>query len=367
GLCLALPQDAGDDPVRVGMLLPQSAAAGQALWLRLEAASDADFTFEPAGSAQALEDNVAAGVWECGYKVADDLDARIAEGSYDGVFTRVDAPSTTLGTLTDWVVCAALLDVCAPEIALHTQLDSGLAAPDEAAALREAMAAAFGPAALLDFEIVPVAGSSAPGAAAQLQLRTGAALVRGMAALVLMLFACLCAARFAGDMTAGFFSRLRPYAGPAALYLPAWAAAGLLSTAAGLLCLGITGAFWSGTLGGPLGEAGLMLLYQLLLAAFSFALSALFRRRERLLALLPFLMTACLVLCPVLVDITHFIPALAGLSALLPPTLYLRAAAGQAGLWQMPLATLGLLAAGFVLGWARARPPRGFWAARPRP
>jgi hypothetical protein len=69
------------------------------------------------------------------------------------------------------------------------------------------------------------------------------------------------------------------------------------------------------------------LLYLLYLAMVSYFLSGLFRRQEPLAATMPFLLVVCLLFCPILIDLSRFIPFIGKLAIVLPPTFYLRVAA----------------------------------------
>lgn len=296
---------------------------------------------------------MAAGAWECGYLIPQDLDTRIAEGRYQRLFTRVDSPATSLSLVLDWAFSAALLEVCAPAVSLRYMEAAGVVGPEALAALEPALEAAFGGGPLMAPELVPVNGR---GLAAGADALTGIALTRGVAALLMLLFSCLAAGAFTADLAGGFFARLRPYAPPGRLFLPAWAAAMLLCGLSGAGCLALLGLFWPGALAGPLAEAASLLLYLLLLAAFSWFLAVLLPSQNAGTILLPFLLAGCLLLCPILVDLSGAVPGGRVLSALLPPTLYLRAAAGQsAAFWQMPLYALGLGLAGLGLAKLKGR------------
>lgn len=349
---LFLPR-AAHTPVLVGVLLPKNSRQGAVIWQSLESASHQNIQFLASADEGQLKALVAAGRWECGYLLPENLDKRLETGQLARLVTRVDSPATSLGGVLDWSVAAAILNSYAPTLANKSLAAAGVL-PKEGAALYESLAAKlFAPQALLKMDVVPVNTTSVPTVGGA--LLTAASLVRGVVALLLLVFSCLCAVWFADDRQTGFFQRLRPYSSTVRLYLPTLAAATVLHVAAGLLSLGLAVAFFPAYFGDFLGEAALLLLYMLPLGAFSFLLAMLFSNRELLVCLLPFLLVACLLLCPVLVDLSAYVPALAVPSALLPPTAYLRAAAGMAPFWHMPLAAAAFLALGLLVGKGRKK------------
>ncbi len=93
----------------------------------------------------------------------------------------------------------------------------------------------------------------------------------------------------------------------------------LLSGISGLAALGISEGgtrFWM--------EVILMTLYVLLVTAVSVVLQKLSGRSEVLLGVIPFLAMAALVICPVFVDLSPFVPAVRTVRWLFLPYYYLR-------------------------------------------
>jgi len=139
---------------------------------------------------------------------------------------------------------------------------------------------------------------------------------------------------------------------PLALYLPFFCAAGLFAGVGGFLALLLAGGLFPGFFTGLLSEALRLILYILYLAAVSFFLAGLVRRREALAASLPFLLTACLLFCPILIDLSRYVPFASSIAAALPPTFYLRATTPAAA--YLPAAAL-LIA---IPAWRTYRPQR---------
>lgn len=417
----------GANPARVGVVLPGLAApAGTAeanraetFWQALEAYNSDTLQFIQAPDADTLEQLVAAGVWECGYLLPEDLDARAAAGRYGRLVTRLDGPANTLAGLADWPIEAALLQACAPDIALAYAGRAGLLAALTDQQLAEARAAAFGSRQPMAVQVVPAAGETtganavpdtapdtgsgatahgreptpegqptsagtpqpenaagqpatgqnpppavqsgqsiqntptqaAPAHAAPTQagLNT-AAMVRGLTALLMLMLACLCAAHLAQD--APGLARLRPLRTPAGLLLPAYTAVALLAGLAGGAALAVMGALIPGSLPRPGLQAAALGLYLLALCGFAFLLANLLPGRQAMACALPLLLVACLVFCPIFFNLALLLPAAGWVAALLPPTPYLRAAAGSAP----ALGQLALMAAAFpALGALAAR------------
>lgn len=353
-LGLLLPHTTTAAPLRVGVLLPQGSANAAQLWQSLATQADESLQFEQAETRDELEAMVAATAWECGYILPDDFDARVAAGRYSRLLTRVDSPATSTTSLVDWAMTAALLELCAPDLTLAYLDRAGIVPTAEQDVLQPALSQAFGAVRQARVQLVPLQGQGTTIAPPPL----GFTLARGVLALLLMLYACLGAVQLLADLGTGFFGRAMPYTGPAPMLL-AGALTLLLPAAilaAASLC--IMAALFPGQLLVLWLEGCLLLLYLLQLAGLAVLLAGFFRGGDTLLGLLPFLLVACLLLCPIITDLSLYLPALRPVSLLLPPTLYLRGTTGQvAALWQMPLYALATLAAGFLAGMLRRRRP----------
>jgi len=181
-------------------------------------------------------------------------------------------------------------------------------------------------------------------------------LMRSLPPLFLVFFSCLVGLWFKADLSTGFYRRLAPYVSPGALYLPYFSAAAVLAGGASFLFVAIASLTYSDFYAGLLAEAILLILYVAYLAAFSYFLTGLLPWQGALAAAMPFLLAACLLFCPIFVDLGAYVPAINIVSVALPPTLYLRAAAatmqaaGGSGLSQLATALGGHL--GYLIAWA---------------
>ncbi len=354
---IAFPPQQDARILNVGILLPATSPRAEQLWQCLLGYSDEQTQLVRAESAEEVEQMVAARVWECGYLIAEDLDSRIEEGRYDRMVTRVVSPSSIV-LFTGWMVTSALLEVCAPSIAADYLIENDLSPKDRATLVAEAEAS-FHSAAVMEVEVRQMQGGGGDGSVVGASgAVTGASVARGLLALLLMMFSCICAARQIDDASSGFFSRSGPMLHPAQLFLPAYAAPMLLSLLAGTASLAILLLIYPSGYAGLLREGACLLCYLIYLMAFAFVLAALLRRSGPIIAALPFLLVACLLLCPILFDLSAVLPAGRFIAALLPPTLYLRAVGGDnSALLAMAAASPALLVAGVLLQWRRRHSP----------
>ncbi|MCL1805319.1 MAG: ABC transporter permease [Clostridiales bacterium] len=361
--------------ILVGIYLAEGAPGADELWPALREHSGAQgyaLSFIPAESPEELADQVAAGVWECGYLFPADFRQRLRDGDYGRLVARIDSPATSLASLINEAASGAILDVCAPDIAISYMKQSGIIPESDPAydALLDDLIPQFFDSSITlkaDIEYLRGPGSNASGnggssasssnggsgstngsngSSASEAYSTAPALLRGLVAIYLFLFSCLCSLWFIEDRRSGFYRRLAPYLNPGALYLPYFCAAAIFAAAEGLLALLLMGAFFPGSVAAFPAEAFALLLYLAYLSVVSGFLASLCRRQEPLAAALPFLLIACLLFCPILFDPGRFIPFAGELAALLPPTFYMRAASTvgvASSLAQLP-PTLGGLA-----------------------
>jgi hypothetical protein len=343
-LGLYLPRDTDSEVILVGVYLPEGSPAADELWEALLGRMDTQgyaLRFVPALSPEQLADMVAAGVWECGYLLPRDFRERLREEEHRRMITRIESPATALAPLISEAVSAAILAVSAPDIAMSYLERSGILPMLQQSQpgygfsegllddlLDDLMQQHFHGTMLLRAEIeflLPPAGSNSSTGIVGVGSLTLPPLIRGLIAVFLFLFSCLCSLWFIEDCRSGFYRRLSPYLKPGTLYPPYFCAAALFAGLEGFLAILLAGFFFPGFFAGFSAEALSLLLYLLYLAVLSYFFTSLFRRQEPIAAALPFLLTACLLFCPILIDFSRYIPYTGWLSALLPPTFYLRA------------------------------------------
>ena len=338
-LAAGLPLAAGPDggSVLVGLTVPAgSARARAAADLLLSGGGAIRFVESPAG--EPLENAVAAGTYDFGYRFSQDFDRHAADGEWRGAVTRVTTPASPFYPALDDRVAAAVLRACWPDFVQPVLARAGYDVSADTLA-----ASVSGPVQVMELRV-----EAASGAAAAPDVAAPAGLLPGIMAIFLFTYTLLAVTDFTRSMQQGFFARLRPFTGTPQLFTPTLAAtllAGGLSAAAALL---VSFCFVPPPPVGAVATLALLLLYTLYLAGVAVLLCALFARRVFPVAVIPFLAVACVVLCPLLLDIAALLPATRPFTALLPPTLFLRAVAGEA------TAALSLGAGTAVLGTAGA-------------
>ncbi len=335
-----------DGSVLVGLSVPAGSARARATadWLL---AGQGMVRFAEAPGDVPLEQAVAAGEYDFGYRFAPDFDARAAEGNWRGAVTRVTTPAATFYPALDDRVASAILRACWPDFAQRALESEGYAA--DAGALA---AQTDGLARDMELHI-----ETAPGAAVQPGAgeARGTGLLPGVVAIFLFAYTLLAVTDFTLALRQGFFARMQPFTGAAALFAPSLAAAllpGLLAAAAALL---VGFGFSAAPPSGAAGAIALLALYTLYLAGLAVLLCALCARRVFPVALVPFCVVACVVFCPFLLDAAALLPAARPVAALLPPTLFLRAVSGDAAaVLRMAGGALTLCGAGAALFWLRS-------------
>ena len=436
------PNDKDGETVYVGVFAPSDRMTGDALFFNAIKTYENDYAYplrfvEAESEEQALE-KVAAGAWECGYAIPSDLGRRVREGERDRLITRYDSPSSVMGAVINEAIAAAVLDICAPDIAFAYMEGAGilppetrervaaesdakarnpvepdaqaenLAEPDASAdliaLLEERVALYFHPSRLIKARVEfidtngnsraasgagdgsgsrdtpdPSSGnrsgsSAAPGQGAGNGSGSSAApgrdtavtagqsltvptLIRGLIAIYMFLYSCLCSVWFIGDRGSGFYQRLAPYLKPGVLYMPYFWASAVFAAAGAMIALMIARLYYPVLIYGFFAEFLCLTLYLVYLTNITYFLAGIFRTQETLASTLPFALSACLLFCPVFIDLGAYIPYVRVLSNILPPTFYLRLVSSLSAATLSAAGFLGLvgylIAAVFLYGAAR--------------
>lgn len=316
GAARLLPPEETSAPVRVGVVLPEE--GGGPFWEKLSARSGLVVTFLPA-SCEEAERQVAAGQWDCALVLPEDFSARLAALDTAELFTLLTGPGSAVYPLVRETAAACAAECVSPGIAEQYLLDSGITAPARLEEVRPRLQEV-----LLDRERVLVTLETADGRPLDpltLADRGVSNLISGLTASVLLVWTLFLAMDLGRWLESPAARRLAPLTGRTALLLPRLAgglvpglcAGGLALLAAEhpLTCIAALVPFllfWGGA--------------ALLLARCRPAWSA-------LPVLMPFVPALCLLLSPVLVDVSLIFPALAPAVRWMPVTLYLGACAGR--------------------------------------
>ena len=327
-----LPPDTLEQPLEVGLCPPQRPSqAAQALCevLCRDTGGSVRFVLSDPDTAR---DRVAGGVWDCAFVLEEDFDRRLERGR--SPVRLIVSQGSLIAGLAREAVAAALIQVSTPRLAGEYLEDSGLM-PDgwEAARQVEAILRNDSPMEVLRVD----AGGWEPATLAQ---STAAPLLRGLAGLLLLCHGLLTAAALRRFQQGDWYRRKVSVAGPPRLLAGFLSAqvllplcAGALALAAGTLLLpGLKGLGW---------ELACLALFQLALIPLALLLSRLPGVETMTGVCLPYVVIACLLLCPVLFDAGRLVPQLYPLTRAIPLTWYLTAADGSplllavgcAGLW----------------------------------
>lgn len=330
------PGAAGGEPV-VGLCLPADTAFGQAVWARLETAP---VEYRPCTEQEARR-QVAAGLWDCAFVLTGTPDEpRFIQLTHSGSLlaapAREQLAAAVLGQQSGALAAAWLADA---ELIPASEESSWAGRLTGQLANRSPM-------------ILTVEGG---GSLASLGSAGWAGALARLALGVLVLArAVLAGGSLKSLRQSGWYRRAYPVAGPAALEAPL-----LAETTLRTLAFCLPGALAAARLPGfgPVGRqlAGLGLLC-LAVPALALLWAALPAGPDMGMLALPWLAVGCVLLCPALLDVTRYAPALTLLSRALPPSWYLLWADGTAPV---------LLVLGVPLLWAAALAVQGLRRRKP--
>lgn len=322
-------------PVQVGVVAPAGDEAGEEYLQRLSLRSGTVVTFIPTEEETARR-SVAAGRWDCALILPGDFARRMEELDTRRLITLVTGPASVAYPVVQETAAACLAEQLSPDMAREYLLESGIVTEEQLPALAEQLEATLPEEQRVLIHLETLDGQEL--AAEGLGGRGMSGILAGVVVIVLLIWVMFAAMDLGGWLETPFALRLRGMTPVTVMLLPRMAAAlipALLSGAAALACLE-----------GSARRIAALIPYLLLLGA----LALLFARWRAVWGafpvLMPFVPVVCLVLSPVIFDLSALFPALKPLSACLPVTLYLRAAEGSAGaaLVQVGAAALLLLA-----------------------
>ena len=331
--CLTfLPQEERTAPVQVGVSYPED--GGDALRSALEARSGTVVTFL-AAEEDTVRGKVATGQWDCGLILHKDFDARLEELDLTGLITVCIGEGSTVYPLVRETVAACVTELISPRMAQDYLERSGMLTEDTEAAAQALLARS-----LAEDDRILIALETAGGEpleAPELADDALHTLLRGLIAVVLLIWLMFSSMDLGRWLSTPAAKRLRPLRSATALLLPRVFAAALpafCSAGAALFLL-------------PDGIGDLLPLTAYLCALCG--LAVLSARARRVYTAFPYLLSfvpvICLLLCPVIVDLSAYFPAIAPVQACIPVTMFLRGCGGSA----FHTLLLGAIAAGALL------------------
>ena len=315
---LGMPVVEAVAPVEVGVVLPQQ--GGEEFWDRLERRSGLVAAFLRAQADEA-ERQVAVGRWDCALVLPENFEDRLARRDTDGLFTLLVGPGSTAYPMVRETAAACVAELTAPSVAEDYLVDSGILDKAGAVEVRPRLEKA-----LLDEERVLVVMETADGHSLDPVTVAGQGvdgLLAGLAAIVLSVWALFTAMDLGRWLDSPFSRRLRPLRGTMGLLLPRLAGALFPALVSGMLALL--------ALEMPLTSLPPLCAYLLFWGALALALAWNRALWSALPVAVPFVPVAAVLLSPMLVDLSLWIPALVPAVRWSPVSLYLRACAGSWG------------------------------------
>lgn len=307
-----LPAEERTAPVQVGIVYPESGADG--FRNALEARSGTVVTFVEADE-DTIRGKVATGQWDCGLLPAEDFDERVQAGNWKRLFTVITGEASTAYPLVMETVSSCMAEVASPMIAWDYLEDSRLLQEETKSFAEELLSEALTEEDRILIQLETPDGE--PLAAMKLADHTLHSILRGIIAIVALIWLLFSAMDLGRWLESPAAKRLRPLRPVTALLLPRalTAAVPVGISAAAALCLL------------PEGTQDLLPLAAYLLALTG--LSVLLGRFRRLCSALPYLLSfvpvICLLVCPVFVDLSLFFPQLTPIQSCIPVTMFLRA------------------------------------------
>jgi hypothetical protein len=310
GVMLLTPAREVSAPVQVGVCLPSR--GGEALWEALEARRGTVMEFILADEHQ-IDRNVAAGRWDCGLILAEDFDDRLEQLDTDKMITLRISTGSVVYPLVRETVSACMAELVSPYIALDYLKDNEIA-PDDSFLLET-----LGQSDRVLVKMTTPEGIPLEPAALAKQTRNTILLwLVSAAVLVRMLLAATDLGKW---LDTGAVKRMLPLRGKTELMLSRIGADALIlwvSAAAGAVILG---AGWEGCLG-TLGYV----LFWMAAAVLAARVPGL---RNAVPVCMPFLVVISLLLSSALVDVSWFLPRLAGPAKYLGVRMFLDACTGN--------------------------------------
>ncbi len=280
------------------------------------AEEDALFHFYICGTEEEVKAEVAARRAECGYVFGDDLRQRLREHDARQAVRVYCAPSTVLDRLAEEVIFGVLAEIYDRELFAEYIRESGVVPENGRETAGEAYDRWLSGGTVFHFEYCYL--DSRTGEIGGREDRSVFP-VRGLTAVTLFLIGLCSAVVLEQDEKNGLFLRLVP-----GERLGCRLAAAL----APLACMAVSclAALWAGGCIESWGrELAAMAVYLPAVLAYGFLLQAVFRSPRAVSCMIPFLVAAALVCCPVFLDLGRIVPELGFLGRLFPPFYYLKA------------------------------------------
>lgn len=277
---------------------------------------DGMFEFYRCDSEQGLKDDVAARRAECGFVFTERLKEKLDERKIKRLIEVYSAPSTIMNQLAKEVVFASVIEVYGKSLLRQFADESEIFAEMDNeqlwAELEEAYAAQGRDGKTFSFRYETLSTQAIETGTARIAFP-----VRGMLAIFLMVIGIFSAVSVRRDEQSGLFLAL-PYGAGLPCKVAVLAAPVCLSGISALITLAVTG-----NLGNAVTEMTLLLIYLVMIVIFAFVMRAVVKDPVLLCGLIPVLILASLVVCPVFFDFSQWLPGLHVFRYFLPPYYYI--------------------------------------------
>ena len=315
--CLTfLPQEERTAPVQVGVAYPEEGA--EDFRDCLEARSGTVVTFLPADD-QTVRGKVATGQWDCGLLLHEEFEDRLNNLELNRLITICIGDGSTVYPLVQETVAASLAELIAPLMAYDYLDSSGMLTVETEDAAKELIQQVLTEEDRILIQLETADGE--PLAAPELADDSLHGILRGLIAVVLLIWLMFSAMDLGRWLATPAATRLRPLRSVTSLLLPRALASAFppfFSSCAALCLL-------------PNGVHALLPLTAYLFALCALAILA--ARSRSVYTAFPYLLSftpvICLLLSPILVDLSLFFPQIAPVQACIPVTMFLRGCEGS--------------------------------------
>ena len=320
-LCFAatrlVPEEEISAPVTVGVALPEE--GGEVFQANLSEMSGTVVSYEFADE-DTVRGKVSTGKWDCGLILPEEYAEKIKEADTTRIVTLVISSGSTVYPIVQENVTACLAREAAPYIAAEYLIKEEIIAPDETDEYIGTLSEQ-----LSDENRIHIQMQTVDGEALDAIETSGTGydnIIRGTAAILLLVWVLFIAMDLGRWYDTAFAKRLAPLRGKTELLFPHAVAAMAfpLVSGAAAMCF----------LPNPGKAVTALSPYMLFLGAVALLFAKHRGLWSALPALMPFVPVGGFLLSPVIIDVSDYIPALSGVSAYMPLTLFLKGASGDA-------------------------------------
>lgn len=299
-------------PVRVGIALEDS---DKIAMMTRDYLVNGDYSVEfyEAESKETLEQDIMNKNTECGYVVGAGLKSKLDSGSYSDVIELIICKSDFVSSMTDEIFFSAMFKAYSPEIAVNYvnsvekfQKHAGKAEEEIRKGYEEYISGdeTF----RIDFKVI----GDAQGSVSQLEDKTGQFPLRALLMILVYIGGLFGIVEYYIDKNSGTFITLSHAYRVAGKPVYAFISCVFFAVSA-IITLAVAGQLKGAT------DILNMAVYVIAVTLFAWLVSVPVRSANAMISLIPVVLIACLILCPVFVNITAYVPFAKYIRALLLP------------------------------------------------